>query len=325
MSSTSSDPATWCSFEEAHASFAKHAEWSGLGFVFGKDDPFAGVDLDDCLDEDGKLLWGRDIVEGLKTYTEVSPSGRGLKMFLEGDKPAQANCRKDGFGPTGRGKVEVYDSKRFFTVTGNHLAGSPRSIEGRQQDLVAMCHWMWPQQNGTQPWTTRDENTNDERRFADCLASMLAMDIPDHKDGSHRLFAACCRCVEHDLSDTEALECIGRYAVHVPFPQRWNDEAIVRRIRDAEKRCQRGLALRPGHASSSDLGAEESGPRCLPVGDLIERYPTLRTPVIDGLLRQGESERTVNRILPDGLGSRISLLEPQRFLNGDSFALVGKG
>ena len=41
--------------------------------------------------------------------------------------------------------------------------------------------------------------------MADCLVAMVRMDMPDHQDGSKRLFAAACRCVEHDLTDAVAL------------------------------------------------------------------------------------------------------------------------
>jgi putative DNA primase/helicase len=42
----------------------------------------AGIDLDTCL-EDGTLTpWARKIVDLFKTYTEVSPSGTGVKLFF---------------------------------------------------------------------------------------------------------------------------------------------------------------------------------------------------------------------------------------------------
>jgi len=80
-------------------------------------------------------------------------------------------------------------------------------------------------------------------RAALCLQSMLRIQITDQRDGSHRLFVAACRAVEHDLDDTCSVATIQEYARQRPFPSAWTDEDIQRRLRDAEKRCTRGSAL----------------------------------------------------------------------------------
>jgi hypothetical protein len=76
-----------------------------------------------------------------------------------------------------------------------------------------------------------------------CLRAVLRIGLADHKDGSRRLFAAACRCVEHDLSDGEVIACIRAYEVQKPFPRTWTDAEILQRLRDAEKVCARGQAL----------------------------------------------------------------------------------
>ena len=261
-----SEPKTWCPFEIAVAAFGDHRDWDGLGIVFTEEDSLAGVDLDDCLDESGQFIWGQDIVQGLNTYTEISPSGRGLKLFLCGAKPTSAGSRRDGFGPLGIGKVEVYDKGRFFAVTGRPMHGFPNTVENRHADFEAMCDWLWPAVTST---GNRGEipktEANDHRKS--CLNALLAMNVADHNDGSHRLFAACCRCVEHDLNDQEALETIRAYEESVPFPIHWSDTKILKRIRDAENRCTRGAAI---DSSPGNLGAL---PTPLPVADLVDRHP----------------------------------------------------
>jgi hypothetical protein len=77
-----------------------------------------------------------------------------------------------------------------------------------------------------------------------CLASMRRMNLVDHRDGSHRLFAAACRAVEHDLNEATAISTIRAYAQVEPFPRDWSDEEILQRLRDAEEKCTRGKALR---------------------------------------------------------------------------------
>jgi putative DNA primase/helicase len=104
---SSTDLLTWGTFEEALEAY-ENGEYAGLGFVFSSADPYTGVDLDDCVDEDGEIaLWALEIVRYFDSYTELSATGSGLHIIVRGDVP---NRRKD--------EVEVYSSKRYFTVTG---------------------------------------------------------------------------------------------------------------------------------------------------------------------------------------------------------------
>src|SRR5262249_44775875 len=75
----------------------------------------------------------KEVLDKLDSYAEISPSGTGTKVFVQGRLP--------GAGRHGQG-LEMYDSGRFFTVTGQHLAGTPRSVEARQEQLAATYrHW----------------------------------------------------------------------------------------------------------------------------------------------------------------------------------------
>jgi hypothetical protein len=113
---SSTDPATWATFEQAVAALGGS---DGLGFVLG--DGWVGVDLDGILDAEGGLADGfpmRDAmtwVAALGSYTERSPSGRGLHVIGGGELPPWAVNR--------RGPIEVYAAGRFFTVTGDLFEG----------------------------------------------------------------------------------------------------------------------------------------------------------------------------------------------------------
>jgi primase-polymerase (primpol)-like protein len=76
----STDPSTWTDFPTAWRYFCDHNDLDGIGYVFSPDDPFTGIDLDDCVDTESglPLPWAKSIVDELRTYTEVSPSGTGL-------------------------------------------------------------------------------------------------------------------------------------------------------------------------------------------------------------------------------------------------------
>lgn len=136
------DPTNWVSFERAVAAW-RAGGYAGIGFVFAADDPFCGVDLDGCIDDEGRVVpSAMEIVRQLDSYAEVSPSGRGVKVFMRGRKPEGVGCRSkavEGFKET-----EVYDRGRFFTVTGRHLEESPAGVEERQEELGALCSRLWP-------------------------------------------------------------------------------------------------------------------------------------------------------------------------------------
>jgi putative DNA primase/helicase len=108
---SSTDSETWRTFEEALEAH-NSGRYDGLGFVFSSGDPFAGVDLDNCRDpETGDLEeWAQEIVEALDSYTEASPSGKGVHIIVRGKAPNKK-----------RGRVEAYSSERFFTMTGRAL------------------------------------------------------------------------------------------------------------------------------------------------------------------------------------------------------------
>lgn len=82
-------------------------------------------------------------------------------------------------------------------------------------------------------------------RVRACVAAMMRMKRTDQNDGSARLFAAACRAVEHDLDDRNALAAIHEYATERPFPTAWSDEQVLARIRDAERKVERGVIRRP--------------------------------------------------------------------------------
>jgi putative DNA primase/helicase len=104
---SSTDLLTWSTFPEALEAY-ENGEYAGLGFVFSSADPYTGIDLDDCVDADGEIAgWALEIVRYFDSYTELSATGTGLHVIVRGEIP---NRRKD--------EVEVYSSKRFFTMTG---------------------------------------------------------------------------------------------------------------------------------------------------------------------------------------------------------------
>ena len=276
---SSVDVRTWSTYAEVAEAYLGGG-YDGVGYVFTDTDPFTGIDLDDCVGADGTVAdWAQEIVDAFGTYTETSPSGRGVKLFLRGKKPSGAECTKKGLGPDGMGKVEVYSAKRYFTVTGNVLPGVSTEVKDCQTALDALCRKLLPpkESRGSTPVAPPNRQLPDDikDRAARCLAALRQMNMEDHSDGSKRLFAAACRCVEHDLADADAVACIRAYAAERPFPTTWSDNDILKRLRSAEERCVRGDAL--GHAQVAD-----AGPEPLSLDD--PSPPAMPTDALDGWL-----------------------------------------
>lgn len=116
-----SDPKTWGTYEQA-AKWAMDHGLPGVGYVISEDDDFTGADLDDCRDNEwGNIQdWAQEIINLAETYTEVSPSGSGLRLIWRGKVDKTIKC-----DPM---HVEVYKNKRYLTITGNHVRGTPIEI-----------------------------------------------------------------------------------------------------------------------------------------------------------------------------------------------------
>lgn len=86
---------------------------TGIGFVFNGQG-ILGIDLDDCITDGVVADWAQEIVDTMASYTEITPSGKGLHILLK--------AKLEGRGRR-KGKLEVYCNERYFTVTGNRLDG----------------------------------------------------------------------------------------------------------------------------------------------------------------------------------------------------------
>lgn len=117
---SSTNPATWAPLAAAVEAY-KQGGFDGIGFALG--DGYAGVDLDGCRTKTGEIApWARGIIERIASYCEASPSGHGIHIIIRGTLPdglrkASWSHEEFGFG------VEMYDSARYFTITGEALDG----------------------------------------------------------------------------------------------------------------------------------------------------------------------------------------------------------
>jgi len=121
----SNDPRTWVTFAQALSYMRKRQDIAGLMIALTEYDDLLGIDIDGCIDDEGHLSeMAATIIEIADSYTEVSPSGKGIRIMLRGNLPLGG--RKN----TANG-VEMYDAARFLTLTGNHVPGTPMEINRR--------------------------------------------------------------------------------------------------------------------------------------------------------------------------------------------------
>src|SRR5438874_3647676 len=123
------DPTTWTRIEPALKALAT-GRFNGIGFVFAESDPFTGTDVDACVARDGTIApWAEEIITSLASYTEYSPSKLGVHILTQATLPGAG--RKIGH-------VEMYAEGRFFTLTTDHVPGTPTTIEDRQQQQTSL-------------------------------------------------------------------------------------------------------------------------------------------------------------------------------------------
>lgn len=159
---SSTAPHTWTTLDKSLAALGhdgmyidnageeRRVTLDGVGIAGLGRTPYTGIDLDHCVDpQTGEITPAAlKIVEAFDSYTERSPSGEGIRIFIEAEKPPTWSANKGG-----ETDIEVYNKGRFLTVTGQRLKSAPRTIERRQEVLDAFMEHHAPER----PQTARIE------------------------------------------------------------------------------------------------------------------------------------------------------------------------
>lgn len=109
-------PETWTTYERAVEYATRFS--MGIGYVLIKDDPYVCIDADNKLltpADPASLQWYWALATKLGSYTELSPSGRGLHTWIRATLPAGA--RKENF--------EIYPYGRYIRCTGWAVINAP--------------------------------------------------------------------------------------------------------------------------------------------------------------------------------------------------------
>jgi hypothetical protein len=142
---SSTDPGTWGSFADAIEAYSALAGLShprgpiaGIGVVLTTEAQVVCIDLDQVLDGAALDPRAARIVQRCRSWTEVSPSGRGLHVFLRGRLAS----------PIKSPQIEVYGTARFIAITGHVWPGSPALLRNAQDYLDALTQLNRPAGGG---------------------------------------------------------------------------------------------------------------------------------------------------------------------------------
>jgi putative DNA primase/helicase len=131
---SSTDPKTWGTFDDARAA-VEAGKADGLYYALLEGSGIVGIDLDHCVEDSVIAPWAMVYVRLFNSWTCISPSGTGIRIFIKATKPS-TDCK--------RGNTECYELERFLSVTDQRVPGTPDTIEERQAELDAFMLLAFP-------------------------------------------------------------------------------------------------------------------------------------------------------------------------------------
>lgn len=134
---------TWGSFQEAQRAY-EYGHFAGVGFMLTPG--IVGMDIDHCIVDGQPTAEAAEIIGLLPTYREYSPSGEGIRLFIQ-DVTLPGAYRRSG-------NVEIYQDRRYLTVTGKPLAGSPKTLSHNKTELNTVYQNIFRSQLSTQKENT---------------------------------------------------------------------------------------------------------------------------------------------------------------------------
>lgn len=171
-----SDDETWGTFHQA-VSNRKNDSRLGVGIVLPPNRTLVGIDFDNILHEEDKYKIIREdvvrFIDRLKSYTEISPSGRGLHVIVEMDEKdsivLQANKKHHSDGTV----FEIYNNGRYLTFTEDiFVPADVRKVSSMEMfEALNLIGYPWKQQflvSNHRLATVRSNNFSDEEVLALC-------------------------------------------------------------------------------------------------------------------------------------------------------------
>lgn len=232
-SASSTDKMTWSDFNSVVAVADK---FSGIGFVFSSEDPYCGIDFDACRDPRTGAIetWAKDWIRKLDSYSEVSPSKTGVKVWIKGKLPFDSGKKvllpqyKTGDKVPA---IEAYDHARYFAATGLRYDKLPNEPQERQSVLNDLCAEFFKQDDtpGQQRIDTRLSVIERARKYLDTIPGAVS-----GSGGHDQTFkAACALVLGFSLTKTEALILMSEY--NRRCEPKWTERELRHKVDSADK------------------------------------------------------------------------------------------
>jgi replicative DNA helicase len=229
---SSMDSKSWNNFTAVSLAADK---FSGIGFVFSKDDPFCGIDFDACRDPKTKIIepWAKDWIRKFNSYSEVSPSETGVKVWIIGKLPFESG--KKSLLPQFKSgdkipAVEAYDHGRYFAVTGDRYDSLPHEPQERQEILNQFCaEFFKPESGKSSSESSRMSVIERAGRYLDTIPGGVS-----GQNGHDQTFKAACALVQgFNLTKSEA------FVLMLGFNNRcepkWNEKELRHKLDSADR------------------------------------------------------------------------------------------
>ena len=140
------DRENWTNFNDVLWHLDDKQRYRGITYVLDKDDPFVVFDGDDVRDpETGEVHPDfKELTVRAESYTDISTSGEGAHVIVRGELPEQYQGESITIPvPDSQGfqnaKIEIFDRGRHIVMTGDHVSGTPMTIEDGQEEIDHLC------------------------------------------------------------------------------------------------------------------------------------------------------------------------------------------
>jgi len=300
---STANPDRWFTYAAALGAFERERpSLAGVGYVMTRPHGVVGVDLDDCVHDGVIAPWAQEIVDTLASYTEVSPSGHGLRIFALGEASDWTNHTVG---------VEVYGGAepRFLTLTGQHLVGTPTDVRAAGAGVLEQLH----AQYGREATKSEGPAVEMPELLTDLVLPDLAtLDLPyaardfllegDCKgDRSRELHAAAVALYQCGLADDEVFSLLAAspHAMEVALDHRRqdSDRALLylwkEHVVKAKGKGGSRVAVADDFDDVSEPGAEGGAPA--PAAAKARRFQVLTIPQ---LLQRPRAAWLVRGVLP---------------------------
>lgn len=258
-------PEQWFSYDAALTAYrANPAMFAGIGYVMTGPHGVVGIDLDNCVADGTIAPWAAEVIDQLASYTEISPSGHGLRILAQGALAADWNNHEIG--------IEIYggNEARFLTVTGAHLAASPTDVRAAPAGALEALEARYARER------RRAEviDLNMPELIDDLLLpSVENLDIPyaardfldtgAHRgDRSHELFSTTVALYTAGLPDDEVFSLLAYnpHAMEIALDHRRqdHDRALLYLWRE---QCCKGKARAPERITADEFDVVAEDPR----------------------------------------------------------------